>query len=221
MTDRRFSEEEVATIFRDATEASQGQRRDLPSGEGMTLAQLQEIGREVGISPDLVRRAALSLDQLGQPNIRRFVGLPIGVGRTVDLGRTLTDQEWERLVVDMRQTFDAKGIVRQDGSFRQWTNGNLQALVEPTATGHQVRLRTTNANARSLMMLGFGATGIGAIASISAAVSGAANMAPLATLTALGVGLFVAGAARLPGWARRRREQMEAVAGRLGGGVEE
>jgi len=30
-----------------------------------------------------------------------------GVGRTVDLERRLTDAEWDQLVVDLRETFDA------------------------------------------------------------------------------------------------------------------
>ncbi|MEX2153276.1 MAG: hypothetical protein WD825_08045 [Gemmatimonadaceae bacterium] len=45
MTERRFNEAEVAAIFERATEAQQTGQRQLPSGEGMTLAQLQEIGR--------------------------------------------------------------------------------------------------------------------------------------------------------------------------------
>src|SRR5471030_619631 len=152
MTDRRFNEEEVAAIFKQATESQQTPQRQLPSGEGLTLAELQEIGRQVGIAPELVVQAASSLSQAGSPTSRRFLGLPIGVARTIELDRKLTEDEWERLVVDLRETFDARGTVRQDGSFRQWTNGNLQALLEPTPTGQRIRLRTVKANARALMM---------------------------------------------------------------------
>ena len=108
----------------------------------MTLAQLQEIGREVGIAPVMVAEAAKAIDLLGRPMSRYFLGLPIGVGRTVNLDRKLSDEEWERFVVDLRETFDARGRLKSEGSFRQWTNGNLQALLEPTPTGQQVRLRT-------------------------------------------------------------------------------
>ena len=60
--------------------------------------------------------------------------MPVGVSRTVTSAGNFTEREWERLVVDLRETFDAKGAVKREGSFRQWTNGNLQALVEPTAS---------------------------------------------------------------------------------------
>src|SRR5687768_4485025 len=101
MTDRRFNEAEVDAIFKRATETQQARGRQLSSGDGMTLAELQEIGREAGIAPELVRQAALSIQQAGTASSRRFLGIPVGVSRTVDLGRQLTEQEWERLVVDL------------------------------------------------------------------------------------------------------------------------
>lgn len=101
MTERRYTEEEVAAIIERAPEAQQSGRRQLPAGEGMTLADLQEIGKEIGVTPELIAHAARSIEQAGQPTARQFLGLPIGVGRTVDLDRRLSEEEWERLVVDL------------------------------------------------------------------------------------------------------------------------
>ena len=216
MTEPRYSEEDIAAIFERAAEAQQTARRHLPPGDGMTLAELQEIGREVGIPAELVAQAARSMDRAGKPARRTFLGLPIGVGQTVDLGRRLTDEEWERLVVDLRETFDARGKVRDDGSFRQWTNGNLQALLEPTATGHRLRLQTMKGDARGLMAGGLGLLGIAAATLVAMAVAGhLADFAGVAFLSAAGLGMFGLGAIRLPGWARLRRRQMEGVAARL------
>ncbi len=217
MTERRYSEEEVAAIFERAAEAQQTARRQLPSGEGMMLSDLQEIGREVGIPPELVAQAARSMDQGGLPASRTFLGLPIGVGRTVDLDRRISEEEWERLVVDLRETFDARGSVRNDGSFRQWTNGNLQALLEPTATGHRLRLRTVKGDARGLMTAGLASLGVAAALLIGSAVTGQLGGAfpGAGFLSAIGLSMFGIGALRLPGWARLRRRQMEGVAARL------
>jgi len=217
MTDRRYSEEEVAEIFKRAAEAQQTARRQLPSGEGMTLAELESIGREVGIPPELVAQAARGLDRAGAPAGRRFLGLPVGVGRTVELPRRLTDAEWDHLVVDLRETFDARGTVRIDGTLRQWINGNLQALLEPTPGGHRLRLRTLNGNARNLMFAGLAVAGIalgplivaGYTTNLANALSG---FAPYA-LT--GAALFGLGAIRIPRWAKNRARQMEEVAARL------
>jgi hypothetical protein len=217
MTDRRFDEEEVAAIFRQATEAQQTTQRQLPSGEGMTLAELQEIGREVGITPDLVARAAASLEQAGTPTSRKFLGLPIGVGRTIELDRKLSDDEWERLVVDLRETFNARGTVRQEGSFRQWTNGNLQVLLEPTASGHRIRLSTVKGDALAWMRGGLVTLGIATIVAIAAVVGGPNQdrLSSALLIGALAAGQFVIGAIRLPGWSRLRRQQMEDVSRRL------
>ncbi len=220
MSERRYSEDEVAAIFQRATEAQQSARQ-LPaaSGEGLTLSELQAIGRDVGIEPELVARAARGLDQPPPvPAERRFLGLPLGVGRTVELGRRLTEAEWEQLVVDLRQTFDARGSVRTDGSFRQWTNGNLQALLEPTPTGQRLRLKTVKGSSRSLLISGLSLTGIAAVTLFATALTGGLDWGTLSSTVILatgGLGMFGAGALRLPGWARERQQQMEAVSARL------
>jgi hypothetical protein len=217
MTERRYSEEEVAAIFERAAEAQQAVRRQLPAGTGMTLADLRTIGHEVGIPAELVDQAALSIEQHGREATRNFLGLPVGVGRTVDLGRRLTDDEWDRLVVDLRETFDARGTLRTDGSLRQWTNGNLQALLEPTATGHRLRLKTLMGSARGMMTMGLALLGVTAIMTIASAATGnvAGALAEAGGLMVAGAAMFTIGAARLPGWAKTRRRQMEGVAARL------
>jgi hypothetical protein len=220
MSERRFNEEEVAEIFRQASEA-QSQTSDgvLPSGEGLTVTELTEIGRQVGISADQIARAAQGIERGGNATSRQFMGFPIGVGQTVDLGRKFSDEEWERLVVDLRETFHARGAIRKDGSLRQWTNGNLQALVEPTETGDRVRLRTTKGDARRMMALGLGMFGVSAIGLIAnatqaATISGGA-LTYLTLFAGMGIGMFGIGAVRLPSWARERRRQMSEIAARL------
>ncbi len=140
MSERQYNDEEVAAIFQRASETEHAALSVRAEGKGLTLAALQDIGREVGISPEAISLAARSLDEAGRPASQRFMGLPIGVGRTVEFDQPLTDSDWERLVADLRETFEARGTVRYDGPFRQWTNGNLQALVEPTPNGHRLRL---------------------------------------------------------------------------------
>jgi len=221
MTERRYSEEEVAAIFDRATKAQvgAGSRRQLPPGEGMTLAGLQEIGSEVGIPPELVAQAARSIDRRGRETTRTLLGLPIGVGKVVDLGRRLTDAEWERLVVDLRTTFDATGAVKTDGPFRQWTNGNLSVLLEPTATGHQVRFKTLKGSALGYMSGGLAFLGVCAAVLLSLALQSRLGdtraMAALVSMSLMSLGAFAWGALSVPGWARVRRRQMDELAERL------
>ena len=146
------------------------------------------------------------------------MGFPIGVAHTVHLGRRISDEEWERLVVDLRETFDARGHVTSDGSLRQWTNGNLQVLVEPTAEGHRIRFRTTKGDAPGMLAGGMGMTGISTVlltvASVQGALGDTGMVAAMVSLGLTGMGMFVASAVRLPRWARTRRRQIEEVAAR-------
>jgi hypothetical protein len=217
MNERRYSEEEVAAIFERATEVRQTTRRQLAAGEGVTLSDLQEIGREIGISSDLVADAALSLDLASPQTTRKFLGFPMGVSRTIEFDHKLSDEEWDHLVVDLRETFDARGRVSAQGSLKQWTNGNLQALLEPTPSGHRIRLRTTNGNARALMTVGTSVMAFTSVMMIAASISGGIEGAISAggSVWAVGLGLFGLGAIRLPSWAQARRKQMDAVAQRL------
>lgn len=159
MSERRFNEAEVAAIFERAAEAQQSGLHNLQSGEGMTLTDLQDIGREVGISREQLALAAKAIELGGRPTSSEFLGLPVGVGLIIDLGRKLSDDEWDRFVVDRRETFDARGTLRSEGSLRHWANGNLQAHLEPTATGHRIRLRTVKGDARGLIIGGLGMLG--------------------------------------------------------------
>jgi hypothetical protein len=217
MTDRRYNDEEVAAIFLTAAENPGTAPVQTPRNEGLTLADLQEIGREVGIAPDAVALAAQSLELRRQAVARTFLGLPIGVERTVPLNRWLTDGEWEQLVVELREVFRARGTVRSYGSLRQWTNGNLQALLEPTATGHRLRLGTVKGDARTGMAGGLAIIGVSAAVAIAGAVGGqfAPAVPGIALLLVTGLGLFANSALRLPSWARLRGRQMEAIAARL------
>src|SRR5207249_11031546 len=118
MAERRYNDKEIAAIFRAAAEAQQNPPHDVPRDEGLTLADLQAVGGEVGIPSEAVARAAQALDVRLDAKSRTFLGLPIGVARTVNLNRRLTDEEWERLVVQLREVFNARGRTRSDGSLR-------------------------------------------------------------------------------------------------------
>jgi serine/threonine protein kinase len=203
-------------------------RRSLTSG--YRLHTVIEAAEEAGIPQRYVARAAeeqglvqaaASLGEVGSLTSRKFFGLPIGVGRTIDLDRKLSEDDWDRLVVDLRETFKARGTVRQDGSFRQWTNGNLQVLLEPTASGHRVRIHTVKADARAWMMGSLVTLGIAAVTTIAAVVGGPihADLTVAAEMAVLAAGQFAIGAIRLPGWARLRRKQMEEISRRLKPGM--
>ena len=216
MTERRYTEEEISTIFHVAAERPLTPPHHLARADGLTLADLQNIGREVGISPDAVAHAAQTLEVRQGAVSRTLLGLPIGVERRVSLRRRLTDEEWDQLVVQLRDVFKARGKTRTDGSLRQWTNNNLYVLLEPTPTGDRLRLGSLHGGATASIRLGLVALGATAILAIVNLLGiQVADAGAIAGLLTGGLLLLANGALRLPGWARLRGRQMEDVAAQL------
>jgi hypothetical protein len=214
MSERRYNDEETAAIFRAAADDRRLPQGQTSGNDGLTLAQLQAIGGEVGISSDAVASAATAIDIHREATERTFLGLPIAVSRTVDLNRQMTDREWELLVVRLREVFNARGTTRSEGSFRQWTNGNLHVLLEPTEHGQRLRFGTFNRAARMSITSGLMALGMAGVVAVTSAMGGTLVHATpsLGMFGLIGFGMIANGALRLPGWARLRGRQMEALA---------
>ncbi|MFL5382293.1 MAG: hypothetical protein ACJ8GN_07240 [Longimicrobiaceae bacterium] len=216
MTDeRRYDDDEVAAIF-EAAASPQARGRALATRDGLSLAELQAIGGEAGIAPERIAGAAAALDlRRGAAPRRTYLGMPVSVGRIVDLPRAPADREWELLLAELRETFGAHGKDRSSGSLRAWTNGNLHAYVEPTEAGHRLRLGTVKGNAIVLGRMGIAGLLVGLLMALFLFATGEVGDASLfALIAALGAAALGANALRLPGWAHEREEQMEHIAAR-------
>jgi hypothetical protein len=223
MTDeRRYGDDEVAKIFETAatptpTTGRGASVRRSSADEGLTLAELQAIGREVGVPPERIADAAARLDRRGLPTPRRTeFGMPVGVARSVDLPRAPTDREWALLVGELRETFNARGRDRSHGDIREWSNGNLHAAIEPTESGYRLRLGTIKSNGVALNRLGIGAI-LTAVIMIVVRMFVPDMSDDLFFPLLLGsMGAFALGsnAVRLPRWANEREAQMEYIASR-------
>lgn len=207
--ERRFDGDEIEAILDRAVTAGDGADAARLPHEGLTLAELKDVGREVGIPADRIEEAARALDRPGR--VDRTLGLPLSVGRTVALPRAPTDQEWDQLVADLRATFGATGTVHRDGGLRGWTNGNLHAWIEPDGSGHRLRMGTAKGSARQRGAVGAGMLGMSGILGTLTALGADVPLAGAGALLAMGVGTLVAALGGLPAWARTRLEQMDGV----------
>lgn len=216
MPAERFNEDQAAAIFARAAEAEASGIQPASGAGGMTLAELQEIGREAGLSPEAVAQAAASLrsapTHVPAPT---FLRVPIGVARTVALERPLSDEEWGGLVAELRTTFNADGRVYSDGSFREWRNGNLRVSAGPAPGGYQVEMRTSKGSARRLMTAGGIMTGISATLLVVGTLTVSTIAGDVTPLLPIGAAVFGVGVLQVPAWARRRREQFDRIAERL------
>ena len=218
--DRKYRDEEVREIFDLAASRAEVGRPAVSDESGLTLAELKEVGLEVGMDPSRIAEAAMVVDARREALPRRtYLGMPISVGRVIELPRAVTEREWEILVAEFRETFGARGQVTSHGGVREWSNGNLHAFLEPTETGHRLRLRTLKGSAMPLSTMGVAGLAMGLILITVFLITGSSpvNM-ELAMMLSLGMGggALASNAITLPRWAREREGQMEYIAGRIG-----
>ena len=214
--DRRYQDHEVRQILDLAIGQDDAPTPSLPAKtNGLTLQQLQEVGREVGLSTNQITQAVATFEGRGEAVTRtKSLGLPTSVSRIVPLPRDLSEREWERLVAELRTTFDTKGVLASHGSLREWSYGDLHAFVEPTETGY--RLRMTDSRAALLgvgMIFGgiFFAMGLLILAALLSKGDLDAKLFVSLFFSGGGGGLMALSAMTLPGWARTQEQRMQHI----------
>ena len=224
--ERRYDDADAEEIFDLAVRGERTSPTPSSGTQELTLAQLQSIGQEAGIDPSQVVAAAATLEARGRSLPQRAsVGMPVSVGRVLQLRRPLSDREWEIVVADLRDTFGAPGTVGRQGAAREWRNGNLRVLLEPTESGHQIRMTTTNG--RLMRLNWFGLAGLTTSLVFLAVLlpdlfavdqwsfRTLLGLLPTFLLGAAGGGALVYNRMILPRWANERDSQMEAIAARV------
>jgi hypothetical protein len=216
MADRRYRQDEVEEIFDRATSEPTRGMPAVSDTDGLTLSEIQEVGREVGMAPARIAEAARALDIRQEAVPRRtYLGTPTSVGHVADLPRNLSDREWEVLVGELREVFGARGDVTTHGGIREWANGNLHVFLEPTAGGHRLRMTTSKSNAVPLLTAGLTGLVLGLALIVLFVFEQLRPATAVATLIATGGGGVLATNMRLLSkWAGQREDQMEYMAGR-------
>lgn len=212
--DRRYSDSEIREIFDLAHRDDAAEVRALPPADGLTLAELQDIGREVGLAPDRLARAVAELEGRGRTLARATaLGMPSSVGRMVPLARAPTDREWELLIADLRTTFEARGQVTSHGNLREWSSGSVHAFIEPTDDGYRLRLSDSRTDGVAASVLGgfFLAFALMIFMVLLGKDDPGVRFVVPAFFTLIGGGLIAGPRVALPRWADERERQMEHI----------
>ena len=211
--ERKYQDHEIRQILDLAIGQEDGPAQSLPLVDGLTLLELQEVGREVGLLPDRITQAVAAFEGRGEAVPRgTTLGLPTSVGRVVPLPRSPSDREWELIIAELRTTFGGKGEVTSQGGLREWSHGKVHAFIEPTETGHRLRLADSNAAVVGIVAGGF----VLAFALlIFVVLLGKENpgfrFAVPAFFSLFGGSLAAGSALSLPRWAREQERRMEHI----------
>jgi hypothetical protein len=214
MPERRYSHEDVQRILASAAEADAVLGPGADDG-GLTLADIQRIGAEAGLTAASITAAAAALDRaprtVGTP---RLLWMRTGVSRTVTLPRSLDDTSWRYLAAYVRETFDATGREEERPGQHEWRNGNLRIVLESLDQGALLQMTTHRGNAHALgrvagwLLVSSAAIETGtAFSAQGIHVAGAAVVLGAGSAAATAIGIF-----QLRGWTARRTAQFDAVA---------
>ena len=119
--ERRFNDEEVALIIKRAAELQQTERVE-PS-TALTLYDVEQIAREAGIDPDLIRRAAVGLDRPAaesKPSV--WFGSPTHLVFERVIEGEIPVDEFEPMVAEVRRTLGDNGIPSVLGRSLAWSS---------------------------------------------------------------------------------------------------
>ncbi|GAB5520228.1 MAG: hypothetical protein RhofKO_24790 [Rhodothermales bacterium] len=213
--ERRYSEEEIAAIFQKAVEAQETTRRQQAPDRGLTLDELKAIGAESGIDAAFIEHAAQAVHvRPAETDQVTYLRVPIGVSHTVDLPGSLSEANWHRVVAECQATFQADGKQRHTRTTREWYNGNLKIIAEPSESGHRLRMRTIKSDAKGLILMSaiFGVMGL--VFTLLRFVNGVGTDLPETGIVFFwsGLAMGLVTALQQPGWARKREQQMATLA---------
>jgi hypothetical protein len=147
---RRFTETEVALIIKRASELQQNEATP-ESTTGMSLAELEQVAREAGLDPELVRRAATDLDtRVTDQTPNRFLGAPtvLRLERTID-GEVPAD-EYEPMVLEMQRLLGGTSTASTIGRTLQFS---LTGRNHQHASGRDVQVTITPRNGRTTIRI--------------------------------------------------------------------
>ena len=214
-SDRRYSQKEIADIFKKASEEQERIKEQSALEDGLTLEELHQIAKEAGIAPELISDAAARLEHsVEAPPEKRFLGFPTSVNRIIDLKAPLSDDDWDKLVVEIRQAFGARGKITREGKLREWSNGNLHILVEPTPHGHRLRMGTEKGSAKGFLWASISWIMAGIFIFISSALASGVDFSilfPAIFFAVAGIAGIGFTGLHLSQWRYDRADQMDAI----------
>lgn len=227
---RRFDDQEVALILREATlldaeSASEKRYHPTARGEGLTLAELKEIAAEAGIDPGRIEHAAQTLmARPDQSPFRVFLGTDSRIRVRSEFPGPLDASALSEALQEIRSVAPDQGTSSVLPGGIEWTLqdewGSRSVSIAATPDGSRLEVTGNFDNTARLAAAGAAVTagvGVVGVAAAAAAVGpwGLA-LAPVVAVGALGIPRIFAGL-----YVRKEGERLTQLAHRLGSFISE
>lgn len=157
---KRFSEAEAQRIFALAAERQHERGQE---DTGLSLEELEEVGRAAGLDPAFVREAAIdALRPETTGTTRRVFGMPLEYRRERFVRGPISDDAWAEIVRELRGRFNKPGLVTDIGKLREWrsdtgiNNQPVMVTLTPERDGTRVVIEQSQAQVALGLGIAFG-----------------------------------------------------------------
>ena len=128
---RRFTDREVALVLRRASELDEVEGAS--PGTGLSLEDLTEIAKEVGISPDAIHKVVATLDR-GRDLRPALVGAPLVHKAVHAVPAQLNQEAISRLIRLIDERTDGTGVISEALGSVRWTTSDRMRSTRVSIT---------------------------------------------------------------------------------------
>lgn len=126
-----YNEKEIGVILKRAAEMSQDESG--PNAAGLSIEELQQVGAEAGLDPDLIIRAAAEMQQGSTRRKRNVLVGPTNYSNDFVLEGEVDAATWEEMLAAVRSTFKDPGVVSTRENVFEWTSQSETEKAQVTA----------------------------------------------------------------------------------------
>ncbi len=208
----------MGTLIQRATELQQKSNDAL--AHGLSILEIERIAAELGITPEHLRSAALELEnQTHTQDSKGFWGIPFQIDQNRVVEGTLTDEQWEEIVLMLRTFIGRVGRTNDIGKTKEWSHfideglGHTLVSISPREEQSTVKIQKQYRGLGVFVyVLSFLAGA--AITLILSELEGAPSVSIPMGFTILGAGCITALLAARTGlamWSRRQQKKLDQI----------
>ena len=126
-----YNEKQIGSILKRAAELSLDETG--PNAAGLSIEELQQVGAEAGLNPDLILKAAAELQSTGPKREKNIFGGPVSYANDIVLDGEIDNATWEEMISAIRGTFKDPGVVSTRENVYEWTSQSETEKAQVTA----------------------------------------------------------------------------------------
>ena len=204
----RYNRDEISKILKRAAELEHADHI-IDDSEGLTIKELEQVSKEVGLHPKYIQQAVNDLSNPRQSAAANLLGGPFTYQHLAPVKGTVSDEEWENVVSEIRRIHGGIGKTSTLGHTLQWEQrkrevGYIQIALSPKESHTNIHI---NANYNYYARVVYGLAALFGLA-FFALLFDETNLSAITQLLSvlLGAPILWAGARfYLSNWMKRKR----------------